>query len=309
MFHKLKLSFYLFIALLALSMPNNILAGNACTNGNLVNPGVLTIASGNPGYAPWVLDNAIEKGKGFEAAVAHEVAKRMGFSGNQIKWVSASFDQSIQPGVKNFDFNLQQFSISADREKVVDFSVPYYTASVKNFDFNLQQFSISADREKVVDFSIPYYTANMAVLVRKHTIEKGAKATLTSVRKLVWGAVANTTGMPFIKTVITPTTSILLYDDNADAVGALKAKQIDAAVFDLPTALFISAVQMDDGVILGQFPAADSTNPDHFGMLLSEGSPLRACVNEALSSMKSDGKLAKIEAQWLQNSTGIPVIK
>jgi len=265
MFHKLKLSFYLFIALLALSMPNNILAGNACTNGNLVNPGVLTIASGNPGYAPWVLDNAIEKGKGFEAAVAHEVAKRMGFSGNQIKWVSASFDQSIQPGVKNFDFNLQQFSISADREKVVD-------------------------------FSIPYYTANMAVLVRKHTIEKGAKATLTSVRKLVWGAVANTTGMPFIKTVITPTTSILLYDDNADAVGALKAKQIDAAVFDLPTALFISAVQMDDGVILGQFPAADSTNPDHFGMLLSEGSPLRACVNEALSSMKSDGKLAKIEA-------------
>ncbi|MBT3215136.1 MAG: amino acid ABC transporter substrate-binding protein [Deltaproteobacteria bacterium] len=278
MFHKLKLSFYLFIALLALSMPNNILAGNACTNGNLVNPGVLTIASGNPGYAPWVLDNAIEKGKGFEAAVAHEVAKRMGFSGNQIKWVSASFDQSIQPGVKNFDFNLQQFSISADREKVVD-------------------------------FSIPYYTANMAVLVRKHTIEKGAKATLTSVRKLVWGAVANTTGMPFIKTVITPTTSILLYDDNADAVGALKAKQIDAAVFDLPTALFISAVQMDDGVILGQFPAADSTNPDHFGMLLSEGSPLRACVNEALSSMKSDGKLAKIEAQWLQNSTGIPVIK
>ena len=278
MFHKLKLSFYLFIALLALSMPNNILAGNACTNGNLVNPGVLTIASGNPGYAPWVLDNAIEKGKGFEAAVAHEVAKRMGFSGNQIKWVSASFDQSIQPGVKNFDFNLQQFSISADREKVVD-------------------------------FSIPYYTANMAVLVRKHTIEKGTKATLISVRKLVWGAVANTTGMPFIKTVITPTTSILLYDDNADAVGALKAKQIDAAVFDLPTALFISAVQMDDGVILGQFPAADSTNPDHFGMLLSEGSPLRACVNEALSSMKSDGKLAKIEAQWLQNSTGIPVIK
>jgi len=278
MFHKLKLSFYLFITLLALSMPNNILAGNACTNGNLVNPGVLTIASGNPGYAPWVLDNAIEKGKGFEAAVAHEVAKRMGFSGNQIKWVSASFDQSIQPGVKNFDFNLQQFSISADREKVVDFSTPYYTA-------------------------------NMAVLVRKHTIEKGAKATLTSVRKLVWGAVANTTGMPFIKTVITPTTSILLYDDNADAVGALKAKQIDAAVFDLPTALFISAVQMDDGVILGQFPAADSTNPDHFGMLLSEGSPLRACVNEALSSMKSDGKLAKIEAQWLQNSTGIPVIK
>jgi len=278
MFHKLKLSFYLFITLLALSMPSNILAGNACTNGNLVNPGVLTIASGNPGYAPWVLDNAIEKGKGFEAAVAHEVAKRMGFSGNQIKWVSASFDQSIQPGVKNFDFNLQQFSISADREKVVD-------------------------------FSMPYYTANMAVLVRKHTIEKGAKATLTSVRKLVWGAVANTTGMPFIKTVITPTTSILLYDDNADAVGALKAKQIDAAVFDLPTALFISAVQMDDGVILGQFPAADSTNPDHFGMLLSEGSPLRACVNEALSSMKSDGKLAKIEAQWLQNSTGIPVIK
>ena len=216
--------------------------------------GVLTIATGNPSYFPWVIDNKPEDGKGFEAAVAYEVATRMGFDKDKVEWTTASFDESIQPGEKNFDFNLQQFSITEEREKVVDFSVPYYSAA-------------------------------MAVLVRKPTQEKGAKPEIDSLKSLLWGADASTTALPTLNKLIEPSEKPLLYNDNNDVVAAMKANQIDAALFDLPTAMYLGAVVLDDGVVLGQFPADRTEKPDQFGMLMSEGNPLRTCVNEALEAM------------------------
>jgi polar amino acid transport system substrate-binding protein len=249
-----------------------------CAAGKTIEAGVLTIATSNPSYFPWVMDNAPEAGKGFEAAVAYEVAARMGFEADQVKWAFSSFDQSIQPGVKNFDFNLQQFSITAEREKVVDFSVPYYTAA-------------------------------MAVLTRKSVVEGGATPTLGSLKGLIWGADASTTALPMLNGLISPDKNALLYNDNTDVVEAMKANQIDAALFDLPTALYLGAVVLDDGVILGQFPADRTENQDEFGLLMEEGNPIKPCVNEAVSSMVEDGTLARFEADWLQQTTGVPVIK
>ena len=253
-------------------------ADTACAAGKTLQEGKLTVATGNPAYFPWVLDNDPAAGKGFEAAVAYEVAKRMGFSKDQVAWTSASFDQSIQPGPKDFDFNLQQFSITAEREKVVDFSAPYYAAA-------------------------------MAVLVRKPTVEDGAEAMVESLKSLKWGVVANTTALPMVQKVIAPASDPLLYDDNTNAVEAMKANQIDAAIFDLPTALYLSAVVLEDGVVLGQFPAERSENPDRFGLLMAEGSALKPCVDAAVTAMADDGTLAAMEAQWLQETTGVPVIE
>jgi len=253
-------------------------AQNACSTGKTITDGHLTVATGNPAYFPWVMDNNPQSGAGFEAAVAYAVAERMGFSKDQVTWTSASFDQSIQPGAKNFDFNLQQFSITADREKVVDFSVPYYSAA-------------------------------MAVLTRKSVVEAGATPTLGSLKTVLWGADASTTALPMIKGLIAPDKDALLYNDNTDVVEAMKANQIDAALFDLPTALYLGAVVLDDGVVLGQFPADRSENPDQFGLLMEEGNPIKACVDEALNTMTADGALAAIEAEWLQRTTGVPVIE
>lgn len=249
-----------------------------CAAGKTLKDGVLTIATGEPAYYPWVLNNDPASGEGFEAAVAYEVAARMGFAPEQVEWTSASFDQSIQPGAKAFDFNLQQFSITEAREKVVDFSRPYYSAA-------------------------------MAVLVRQPTVDAGAEATLASLKTLKWGAVATTTALPVVRDVIAPEQEVLLYDDNVNVTEAMKAGQIDAALFDLPTALYLSAVVLDDGAIIGQFPADRSENPDQFGLLMEEGSPLKACVDEALDAMTADGALAAIEAKWLQETTGVPVIR
>jgi len=254
------------------------LAQGECAAGKTLTEGKLTIATGNPAYYPWVMDDAPEAGNGFEAAVAYAVAGEMGFAAEDVVWVRAGFDESIQPGAKNFDFNLQQFSITEERERMVDFSLPYYSSA-------------------------------MAVLTRQGVVEGGAEPTVDSLKGLVWGADANTTAVPMLQGLIAPERDPLLYNDNTDVVEAMKANQIDAALFDLPTALFLSAVTLEDGVVLGQFPAERSDNPDQFGLLMEEGAALKECVDAAISALTENGTLAAIEAEWLADATGVPVIE
>lgn len=263
---------------LTLGLASAAIAQNDCAAGRTLEDGKLTVATGNPAYFPWVIDDAPESGQGFEAAVAYAVAERMGFARDQVVWTRSSFDQAIQPGAKDFDFNLQQYSITDERDEVVDFSVPYYSAA-------------------------------MAVLTRQPVVDKGVTPSKDALKSLLWGADANTTAVPMLTDLIQPDKDPMLYGDNADVVEAMKASQIDAALFDLPTALYLGAVVLDDGVILGQFPAARSQNPDEFGLLMEEGNPLKECVDAALMSMKEDGTLAAIEAQWLSETTGVPVIE
>ncbi|MEM9999327.1 MAG: ABC transporter substrate-binding protein [Pseudomonadota bacterium] len=264
-------------ALAAASVSNAALAAGHCAGGKTITEGKLTIATGNPAYYPWVHNDAPESGEGFEAAVAYAVADKMGFAADDVEWVRTSFDEAIQPGAKNFDFNLQQYSITEEREKVIDFSEPYYAAAA-------------------------------AVLVRQAAIDGGLEPELDQLKGLKWGVVQATTALPVVTDVIQPESDPLFYDDNANAVAAMQANQIDAAIFDLPTALFISAVQMDDGVVLGQFPADRSENPDQFGLLMEDASALKECVDAALATLKADGTLAAIEAEWLQAATDVPLI-
>lgn len=251
-------------------------AGGHCAEGKTLTEGKFTIATGNPAYFPWVLDDAPESGQGFEAAVAYAVAEEMGFSKEDVVWVRSSFDEAIQPGVKNFDVNIQQYSITPERDQIVDFSLPYYTAS-------------------------------MAVLVGPNSVD--TPPTLEALRSLKWGAVGSTTAVPKLNEVIQPESEPLLYGDNADINAALSANQIDAALFDLPTALFLSAVMIEGSKVIGQFAPVFGDNPDQFGMLMEEGNLLSACVNEAIEALVASGKLEEIEAQWLQDTTGVPLIE
>ncbi len=249
---------------------------DTCAAGKTLTDGTLTFATGNPAYYPWVMDDAPEAGAGFEAAVAYAVAAEMGFDADAVAWVRTSFDEAIQPGAKSFDLNMQQFSITEDRDKIVDFSEAYYAAP-------------------------------MAVLVNK-----AAAATVPEVdalKDVVWGGMAGTTGVTMLMDVIDPAKDPLLYGDNADVVEAMKANQVDAALFDLPTALYLSAVVLDGGAVIGQFPAERSDNPDLFGMLMEEGSALKPCVDAAITALKDSGKLAEIEAEWLQEATGVPLVE
>lgn len=265
-----------FTAMVGLSLPSH--AMDTCATGKTITDGKLTIATGNPAYYPWVHDDTPESGKGFEAAVGYAVADKMGFAKDDVTWVRTTFEAAIQPGAKNFDVNMQQYTITEDREKVVDFSDAYYSAAA-------------------------------AILVRKKAVDAGLKPNMAALKSLKWGVVQATTALPVVTQTIQPESDPLFYDDSANAVAAMQADQIDAAIFDLPTALYLSAVVLEDGVVLGQFPPEQSERPDQFGMLMADGNPIKECVNKALAELKSDGSLAAIEAEWLQAATSVPLVK
>ena len=249
-------------------------SGEAC--GPTLDDGVLTIATGEPAFYPWVIDDDPTSGEGFESAVAYAVAGEMGYDAESVVWVRTTFDEAIQPGAKNFDMNLQQYSITPERQENID-------------------------------MSLPYYTSNQAIVALEGSPAEGA-ATVADLKDVKFGAQVGTTSLDFINEVIQPTQEVFVYDDNVGAKAALEANQIDAAVFDLPTALFVSGVEIEGSSVVGQFPADAGGTTDQFGFVLEKDSALTSCVNDAITTLTDNGELDAITQEWLADFTGAPVI-
>ncbi|MEI7697872.1 MAG: ABC transporter substrate-binding protein [Actinomycetes bacterium] len=235
--------------------------------------GKLTIATGQPAYFPWMIDDKPETGNGFEGAVAYAVAKQLGFANSDVVWVRTTFDSAVTPGAKNFDFNLQQFSITPDRAKAVDFSSPYYTAP---------QAIVSFKGSKIA-----------------------GKTSIADLKSAKLGAAVGTTSLDAIQNQIGIKPQV--FNDNAAGVSALKNGQIDGLVVDLPTAFYLSGVEVTNGLIVGQLPSTGGG--DQFGLLLSKGSALTSCVSAAVDAITKDGTLAAITDKWLATGGGAPVLK
>lgn len=239
-----------------------------------VSPGKLTIATGNPAYSPWVENDAPESGEGFEAAVSYAVAEQLGFAKGDVVWVRTTFDEAIAPGPKEWDLNIQQFSITEERKQAVDFSSSYYTTA-------------------------------QAVLTYEGSPLAGA-TTLAELKEGSLGAMVGTTSLNALNEQIAPTRPADVFNTNADLAQALKNKQVDAIVVDLPTALYLAAVEIDGGKIIGQL--ADATGGDQFGFVLPKGSELTAPVSAAVDALAADGTLAALEQRWLSESISVPVL-
>jgi polar amino acid transport system substrate-binding protein len=235
--------------------------------------GKLAIATGEPAYYPWVIDDAPESGEGFEAAVAYAVATELGYAAEDVSWVRTTFDGAITPGAKDFDFNLQQFSITEERKTAVDFSTPYYSAP-----------------QAIVSFT-------GSPIEGLTTIEELKSAKL--------GAGVGTTSLDAISTVFGSEPQA--FNDNAAAVAALKNGQIDGIVVDLPTAFYLSGVEVENGIIVGQLPSTG--DGDNFGLLLAKDSPITSCVSQAVDAIRASGELDEITAKWLSTEAGAPVLK
>jgi polar amino acid transport system substrate-binding protein len=250
---------------------------------NLVNDDELTIGTDNPAYPPWFggKEKAPWKvsdprsGEGFESAVAFAVADKLGFSKDEVKWIVVPFNTSFAPGPKKFDFDINEIS---------------YTPA----------------RAKVVDFSNSYYNVNQAIVVKNGTPIAQAKS-IADLKPYKLGVQIGTTSYQFIKDHIKPSKQPAVYDTNDAAVAALKNGQTDGLVADLPTAFYVTAAQVPNSKILGQF--ATSAGGEHFGMVFQKGNSLVRCVNRALGELKSDGKLKQIQDKWLSKVAGAPVLK
>ncbi|MDM7893066.1 ABC transporter substrate-binding protein [Curtobacterium caseinilyticum] len=248
-------------------------AGGSGSGGDTVTDGKLTIATGQPAYSPWVEDDEPQSGKGFESAVAYAVAKEMGYAKSDVVWKRSTFDSAIAPGPKDWDLNVQQFSIDAKRKKAVDMSTPYYTTT---------QAVVTTKGSKAVD-----------------------DTTVAALKGDTIGVAAGSTSISSVKNVLGVTPQV--FNSNDDAVLALKSGQIDAIVTDLPTAFYMASAQLDDGTVSAQFPA--DGEGDQFGFVLPKGSALTKEVDTALAALEEDGTLQDLQTKWLSSETNTPVLK
>jgi polar amino acid transport system substrate-binding protein len=236
-------------------------------------PGTLTIATDKPAYEPWFKDNDPTNGKGFESAVAYALAEQLGFERQQVSWVVEPFNRSYAPGEKNYDFDINQISITPQRAEVVDFSDGYYQAA-------------------------------QAVIVPKDS-EYADTTSIAELQDAKFGAQVGTTSLQAIEAVIAPTQQVAVFDDTNAAKQQLLNGQIDAFVADLPTAFYITAVEIPSATISGQFqPTTGET--EEFGLLFEKGNPLVECVNQALGELRDSGELDQIEQRWLSQVVDVP---
>ncbi|MFP5350989.1 MAG: ABC transporter substrate-binding protein [Actinomycetota bacterium] len=237
--------------------------------------GELTIATDKPAYPPWFIDNDPTNGKGFESAVAYAVAEELGFSEDEVTWVVEPFNKSYAPGPKKYDFDINQISITAKREEAVDFSEGYYDV-------------------------------NQALVALKDS-PLAEVSSIEELKSFKLGAQVGTTSYAYITQYVQPEEQPFTYDNTNDAKSALNAGQIDGIVLDLPTAFYVTAVEIPNSAVVGQFPSQGET--EQFGLLFEEDSPLVDCVNEAIAALEEDGTLDRIQQEWLSDAVSAPVLE
>ena len=241
-------------------------AGTGESSCATVADGKLTVGTDTPAFEPWFADDKPTNGKGFESAVAYAVADELGFAKADVTWQTVAFNTAFAPGKKKFDFDINQVSITPERAKTVDFSDGYY---------NVNQAIVGFDDSPAIGAS-----------------------SVADLKGLKLGAQQGTTSYDFITDVIKPDAEPFVYNDNSAAKAALDAGQVDGIVLDLPTALYVSAVEIEGSAVIGQFPSTGD-KPEQFGMVFEKGNKLRDCVNDALASLTESGKLKEIQDKWL----------
>jgi polar amino acid transport system substrate-binding protein len=251
-------------------------AASDCTPDQLktTSAGKLTVGTDDPAYPPYFVDNDPTNGKGFEGAVAYAIADKLGFAPDQVTWVKVPFNSSYAPGPKDFDFDVNEISISPKRAEQVD-------------------------------FSSPYYTANQAVVANPGTSAASATS-LADLADSKIGVQIGTTSLDAVDAEIQPSSQPQVFDTSNDVVSALKQGAVEAVVVDVPTALYMTATQVPDATIVGQFPAPGG---DEWGALLGKDSPLTPCVTWAVDELRKSGELQSITDRWMSQAAGAPKLQ
>jgi polar amino acid transport system substrate-binding protein len=249
----------------------------------------MTIGADNPAYPPYFarteggntppwedsdFTGDPTNGEGFESAVAFAIADKLGIAKDQVFWTVVPFTNSYAPGAKDFDFYITQVSYKPERAEAADLSVGYYTV--------LQ-----------------------SVVTLKDNPLAAAK-TVTELAGYKFGAQVGTTSYDTIVNTIKPTAEPQVFDTNDLAIEALKSGQIDGLVVDLPTADFITNVQVENAVAVGKF---DTGTDEYFSVVLEKDSALTDCVNAAITALNEDGTIGGLVTKWLPFQDGVPAFQ
>ena len=238
-----------------------------------VEPGLLTVGTDKPAYPPYFEDNDPTNGEGFESATAYAIADELGYARDEVEWTTVPFNASYAPGPKDFDFDINQISISPKRAENVDFSTPYYEA-------------------------------DQAVVALKES-EAADATSLADLADAEIGVQIGTTSLDAVENEIQPTNDPEVFQTSNDVVSALKNAQVEAVVVDVPTAFYLTDVQVPEAAVVGQFSAPGGAE---WGVLLEKDSPLTPCVSQAIESLIDSGELPEIEERWMSQATEAPVL-
>ena len=246
--------------------------GDQASGCDLENPplfedGKLTVATDKPAYPPW-FEGSPKDYSGYEGELASEIADRMGLD---IVWVVEPFNKSYAPGAKDYDFDINQITITPEREQAVD-------------------------------FSDGYFQNNQGILARAD----GPLIDATSIGDLEdaqLGTQVGTTSLSFINEVIQPTKEPKVYDSTNDVKSALESGQLDGLVTDVVTTVYLRDFEIKGTEVIGQYPG-----DEEFGMLFEKGNPLVDCVNQVLTEIKDDGTLQSLQDEFLQQYLKVPTI-
>ncbi|HET8757026.1 MAG TPA: ABC transporter substrate-binding protein [Solirubrobacteraceae bacterium] len=245
-------------------------AGPSCEKADLElkTAGQLTVGTDKPAFPPYFVNDDPTNGKGFESAVAYAIADKLGFDASEVKWKVVPFNASFKPGPKDFDFDVNQISITEPRKRAVDFSEPYYESP-------------------------------QAVIAQKKSPAANATS-LADLKDTQIGVQIGTTSLDAVNASIQPSKQPKVFDDSNATVTALKQNQVEAVVTDLPTALYLTAAEIPSATVVGQFSAPGG---DTWGALLEKDSPLTACVSKAISDLRESGDLEQITEKWMGAET------
>lgn len=240
-----------------------------------VTPGTLTLSTSEPAFEPWMVDNDPANGEGYEAAVSYAVAEQLGYEAEAVEWVRNPFEATIAPGPKNFDLAINQFSITEERRQAVDFTSGYY---------DVRQAVVSKEGAGAADAT-----------------------SLADLQDSLLGAQVGTTSLSSIEESIDPSSDPLIFNSNEEAKLALDNGQVDAIVVDLPTAFYLTAVEIEGGVIVGQLPLTGDA--EQLGFVLDLDSPLTDCATQAVDALREDGTLDDLATEWLADVAGAPELQ
>ncbi|MFC4603405.1 transporter substrate-binding domain-containing protein [Rhodococcus kronopolitis] len=258
-------------------LPSTAAVGNCGPNSDAtVKKGTLTIATDSPAYEPWFSDDDPANGEGFEGAVAKAVYEKLGYRAGQVEFVRVPWGEAMAPGPKNFDFDINQFTIVGERRDAVDFSSPYYAVAQ----------------------SIVAMTGTPAASARN----------LNDLVPYRLGAQRGSTSLLAVTGSIHPVQPPVEFDTTDAAKAALAAGTIDALVVDIPTGFQITAADLPKSTLVGQFPRPNSVT-EFFGLLLEKGSPMTPCASAAVDSLYADGTLDLLAQTWLVDTGDAPFLE
>lgn len=190
---------------------------------------------------------------GFDVDVATYVAKKLGYGADQIEWKESK---------------------SADRETMLKRG---------DVDFIAASYSITPEREKLVDFAGPYLLAHQDVLVRAD--DKSIKSPKDLNNKKLC-SVTGSTSAQNVHDKLAPKAQLQEYPTYSACLTGLQNKAIDALTTDDSIlAGYASQSQFKGKFQLGGFKMTN----ENYGIGVKKGSDLKAKINKALESMVSDG--------------------